>query len=141
MVLFGFFSRLIMPFSAGSDLTLKFSRNILPLPLREKPERMTGPDDLVLIYLENQPVFFARVENIIPDHKPGWVRMNFLILQVPVSVGEWILLPEYIQGEEFTMGGKKVRIEKVEVPREDPELLPPQSKGKVVSISDRRRKK
>lgn len=101
---------------------------------------MTGPNDLVLIYIENQPVFFARIEDIYQDRKPGWVRMNFLILQVPVSLGEWILLPEYIQGEEFTMGGKKVRIEKVEVPREEPDLPPPLSEGKVVSISDRRRK-
>jgi hypothetical protein len=102
---------------------------------------MTGPNDLILIFLDNQPVFFARIENIIPDIKPGWVRMNFLILQVPVSLGEWILLPEYIQGEEFTMGGKKVHIEKVEAPGEDPEPIPPKPDGKVVSISDRRRKK
>jgi hypothetical protein len=101
---------------------------------------MTGPNDLVLIYLEDQPVFFARIENIFPDRKPGWVRMNFLILQVPVSLGEWILLPEYIQGAEFTMGGKKVRIEKVVVPGEDPEPRTPKSPGKVVSLSDRRRK-
>jgi hypothetical protein len=102
---------------------------------------MTGPNDLVLIYFENQPVFFARIESLFPDHKPGWVRMNFLVLQVPVSVGEWILLPEYIQGEEFTMGGKKVRIEKVEVPRVDPEPLTPKSANKIVSISDRRRRR
>jgi hypothetical protein len=102
---------------------------------------MTGPKDLVLIYLENQPVFFARIENIFPDSKPGWVRMTFLILQIPVSLGEWILLPEYIQGEEFTMGGKKVLIEKVEVPLEDPEPPPLKKEGKVVSISDRRRKR
>ena len=101
---------------------------------------MTGHKDLVLIYLENQPVFFARIEDIFPDIKPGWVRMKFLILQVPLSLGEWIILPEYIQGEEFTMGGKKVRIEKVEVPQETPEPLPPKTEGKVVSISDRRRR-
>ena len=101
---------------------------------------MTGPNDLVLIYLENQPVFFARIEDIIPDRKPGWVRMRFLILQVPVSLGEWILMPEYIQGEEFTMGGKKVRIEKIEAPREDPDLPPSPSDGKVISILDRKRK-
>ena len=101
---------------------------------------MTGHHDLVLIYLENQPVFFARIEDIFPDIKPGWVRMKFLILQVPLSLGEWILLPEYIQGEEFTMGGKKVRIERVEVPQEAPEPLPPKTEGKVVSISDRRRR-
>lgn len=102
---------------------------------------MTGYKDLVLIYFENQPVFFARIENITPDTKPGWVRMKFLILQVPLSMGEWILLPEYIQGEEFTMGGKKVRIEKVDVPQEAPEPPSPKPEGKVVSLSDRRRKK
>ena len=101
---------------------------------------MTGHQDLVLIYLENQPAFFARIEDVFPDIKPGWVRMKFLILQVPLSLGEWILLPEYIQGEEFTMGGKKVRIERVEVPQEAPEPLPPKTEGKVVSISDRRRR-
>ena len=102
---------------------------------------MTGPNDLVLIYIENQPVFFTRIENITPDIKPGWVRMKFLLLQVPVSFGEWILLPEYIEGEEFTMGGKKVRIEKVELPQEEPEPFSPKPEGKVVSILDRRPKK
>jgi hypothetical protein len=101
---------------------------------------MTDLKDLVLIYLENQPIFFARIENIIPDIKPGWVRMKFLILQVPVSMGEWILLPEYVQGEEFTMGGKKVHIEKVEVPREELAPLPTELKGKVVSLVDRKRR-
>jgi hypothetical protein len=101
---------------------------------------MTGPKDLVLIYLENQPVFFARIENIIADIKPGWVRMKFLILQVPVSLNEWILLPEYIQGDSFTMGGKKVHIEKVEVPQDDLKPIPTKPEGKVVSILDRRRK-
>ena len=66
--------------------------------------------------------------------------MSFLILQYPVSLGEWILLPEYIQGEEFTMGGKKVRIEKVEAPKEENEPPTPNSKGKVVSLSDHRKK-
>jgi hypothetical protein len=102
---------------------------------------MTGPDDLVLIHLENQPVFFARIEDIFPDIKPGWMRMKFLILQVPVSLGEWILLPEYIQGEPFTMGGKKVQIQKVEAPVEGKkgDILP--ESGKVVSLLNRKRKK
>jgi hypothetical protein len=101
---------------------------------------MTDLQDLVLIYLENQPLFFARIENITPDVKPGWVRMKFLILQVPLALGEWILLPEYIQGEEFSMGGKKMRIEKVVAP-EEPQAPPaPKSEGKIVSLSDRRKK-
>jgi hypothetical protein len=102
---------------------------------------MTGLNDLVLIYVENQPFFFARIENIIPDIKPGWVRLKFLVLQIPVSMGEWILLPEYIQGEEFTMGSKKFKIEKVLVPQDIPEPSPCTQGGKVVSILDRGRKK
>jgi hypothetical protein len=102
---------------------------------------MTGPKDLVLIHWEDQPVFFARIEEILPDVKPGWVRMRFLILQVPVSIGEWILLPEYVQGEPFYMGGKKVRIEKVVPPLEEKTSPPPSSKGKVVSLLERKGKK
>jgi hypothetical protein len=101
---------------------------------------MTDLKDLVLIYLENQPVFFARIENITPDIKPGWVRMKFLILKIPPELGEWILLPEYIQGEEFTMGGKKIRIEKVEAPVDPQQPPEPKPEGKIVSLSNRRRK-
>jgi hypothetical protein len=101
---------------------------------------MTDLKDLVLIYLENQPVFFARIENITPDVKPGWVRMKFLILKIPPELGEWILLPEYIQGEEFTMGGKKIRIEKVETPLDPQQPPEPKSEGKIVSLFNRRRK-
>ena len=91
---------------------------------------MTGHKDLVLIYLENQPVFFARIEDINPDIKPGWVRMKFLILQVPLSLGEWILLPEYIQGEEFTMGGKRSRSKKLRFPGKRRNPIPPSRKAR-----------
>jgi hypothetical protein len=102
---------------------------------------MTDIKDLILVYLEDQPAFFARIEDIVPDRKPGWMRMKFLLLQVPVSVGEWILLPEYIQGAAFTMGGKKVRIEKVDFPQETTASpRPPASEGKVVSLQDRKKK-
>ena len=101
---------------------------------------MTGINDVILIYLENQPAFFARIEDIFPDIKRGWVRMKFLILQVPLSVGEWILLPEYIQGEEFTMGGKPVRIVRVEAPAEESGPQPPAGPGKVIPLGDRKRK-
>jgi hypothetical protein len=101
---------------------------------------MTDITDLILVYWEEQPAFFARIEDIVPDLKPGWVRMKFLILQVPVALGEWILLPEYIQGEPFTMGGKKVRIEKIVRPRENGALPTASPKGKVVSLQDRKKK-
>lgn len=87
---------------------------------------MTDIGDVILVFFEEQPAFFGRIEDIIADVKPGWYRMKFLLLQVPLNVGEWILRSEYIQGKAFTMGGKKVRIERVIAP---PPEQPPTSSG------------
>jgi hypothetical protein len=79
---------------------------------------VTDIGDVILVYLEDQPAFFGRIEDVIPDIKPGWVRLKFLILQIPPTLGEWILRPDYVQGDEFSMGGRKVKIEKVIAPVE-----------------------
>lgn len=72
--------------------------------------------DIVLIYLENNPVSFARIENIVPDHKKDWYQITLLMLQIPLQVVTWILRAEYINGEVFSMNGKRMRIEKVKAP-------------------------
>ncbi len=77
---------------------------------------MTDVNDLVLIYLENQPLSFARIEAIEPDVKPEWYQVKLLLLQLPLSIATWILRAAYINGEEFTMGGKQMRLEKVVAP-------------------------
>lgn len=77
---------------------------------------MTTVNDLVLIYMEDKPLAFARVEDIEPDIKRGWYQIKLLVLQIPPAVVTWILRDSYIDGEEYTMGGKKMRIEKVAVP-------------------------
>ena len=41
------------------------------------------------------------------------------MLQLPLQIVTWILKNDYINGEEFSMGGKKMRIEVVKSPRED----------------------
>ena len=73
-------------------------------------------NDVVLVYVENKPAFFARIENIIADVKKGWWRVKLLILQVPLMVTTWILDNEQIHGADFTMGGTPIRIEKVVAP-------------------------
>jgi hypothetical protein len=95
---------------------------------------MTDIGDVILVYIEEKPAFFGRVEDVIPDSKPGWVRLKFLILQVPPTIGEWILRPEYVQGNEFSLGGRKIRIEKVVAPVEiqDPEPEPESTGSKKV---------
>jgi hypothetical protein len=74
--------------------------------------------DIVLIYLENEPVSFARIEDIVPDHKKDWYQIKLLMLQIPLQVITWILKAEYISGEVFSMNGKSMRLEKVEAPVE-----------------------
>ncbi len=77
---------------------------------------MAIENDVVLIYLEKSPIFFARVESIWPDVKRDWFNIELLLLQVPLKVLIWTLKDDYINGDEFFMGGKKMRIEVVEAP-------------------------
>ena len=46
---------------------------------------MATVGDLVLIHFEEQPAFFARIEDIAADRKPGWYEVRLLILQMPVT--------------------------------------------------------
>lgn len=89
----------------------------------KKARNTVKEKDLVLIYIEDQPAFFARVEGFTPDHKPNWWHVKLLILNVPLRVISWILRLEQLYGEEpFTMGGTPIRIEKVEAPIEKADL-------------------
>ena len=79
---------------------------------------MAAVNDLILIYFEDQPLVFARVEEILPNSKPDWYHVRLLLLQVPPQVVTWILRDSYIEGAEFTMNGHRMRLEKVVVPRQ-----------------------
>ena len=113
---------------------------------------MAVENDLVLIYLEDKPLAFARIESILPDSKKDWYHVRLLLLQIPLQVVTWILKDVYINGSEFTMNGKRMRLEKVEIPAE-PDIsdspvdknskkeAPRQDKGaKVISLKDLKRK-
>ncbi len=79
---------------------------------------MAAENDLVLIYFEDNPLVFARIETIAPDSKPDWYHVKLLMLQVPPQIVTWILRDAYIDGQEFTMNGKRLRLEEVELPAE-----------------------
>ena len=109
---------------------------------------MTTENDLVLIHIEDQPLTYARIESILADHKPDWYHVKLLMLQVPLQVVTWILKDVYIAGEEFTMGGKRMRIERVvdpdraDHPESDSdesanrETAPESKEAKVISLAD-----
>ncbi|MFO7965253.1 MAG: hypothetical protein R6U50_15120 [Desulfobacterales bacterium] len=80
---------------------------------------MTTENDIVLIHFEDNPMGFARIESITADHKPGWYHVKLLLLQLPLKTVTWILRDTYIDGGEFTMGGKRMRLEKIRCPDED----------------------
>jgi hypothetical protein len=122
---------------------------------------MTQDGDLVLVHMDGQPAFFARIESIASDVKPEWFQVTMLVLKVPIMLVTWILRSPYINGEEFTMGGRPVRLEKVVSPQTQsvepngPEVpgeaavakvagnnagLGEERTRKVVSLADRRKK-
>ncbi|MCI0513769.1 hypothetical protein L0128_11190 [candidate division KSB1 bacterium] len=85
-------------------------------------------NDLILVHLQKQPAFFARVENIAPDFKPKWWQVTLLVLQLPLKVITWIIDDHQIRGEEFTMGGIPVQLERVIAP---PEAMPAAARDTV----------
>jgi hypothetical protein len=109
---------------------------------------MASEQDIVLIYMEDKPLVFARIEDIQADHKPGWYHIKLLMLQVPLQVVTWILRDVYIDGETFTMGGKQMRLEKVVCPQGEsgPELDESDTEAsarrpaRVISLAERQRK-
>ena len=107
---------------------------------------MTKENDVVLIYYEDQPISFARIEAISPDIKKDWYHVKLLLFQIPLQVVNWILRDIYINGQEFTMEGKKIRLEKVVCPKEVGQVekeknIPEKSaRQKVISLDDLKKK-
>jgi hypothetical protein len=110
---------------------------------------MAVENDLVLIHHEDQPVLFARIEEILPDAKPDWYHVKLLMLQVPPQMVTWILRDVYIDGETFTMNGQRMRLEKVVPPTDKPAPTtddsppspdPQPGGGQVISLSDLKKK-
>jgi hypothetical protein len=113
---------------------------------------MAAINDLVLVHIDQKPGFYARIEDITPDMKPGWWQVKLLVLAFPLQIFTWTLDEGQINGEPYTMGGTPVRLEKVvppveragkpaaEAPVKEPVNKEKREGGKVVSLSDRKKK-
>ncbi|BDV44469.1 hypothetical protein GURASL_33920 [Geotalea uraniireducens] len=112
----------------------------------------TTLNDLVMVHIDEKPAFYARIEDVSPDVKPGWWRVKLLVLTVPLEIYTWILEESQINGALFTMGGTPVRMEKVVSPlagQLPPDQTPPappadepgaKAKGvKVVPLFERKK--
>ena len=111
---------------------------------------MAQKKDVVLIYFEDNPIGFARIEDISPDAKKDWFHIKLLLLQLPLQTVTWILRDIYIDGAEFTMNGKRMRMEPVVGPddteesgvgeKEDEKEMDSKPPSKVISLNDRKPK-
>src|SRR5664279_1748036 len=104
--------------------------------------------DLVLVHIDNKPGFYARIEDITADVKPGWWQVKLMVLTFPLQLFTWTLDESQINGAPYTMGGTPGRMEKIVSPmvrEEKPDDKAPVREtggkkgsegGKVVSLSD-----
>lgn len=96
---------------------------------------MATINDLVLVHVDRKPGFYARLNDVSPDVKRGWYQVELLVLSQPPQTIVWILEEAQINGEEFTMGGRPVKLELIlPKPQPEPEIEPPKGKGKVISL-------
>lgn len=114
---------------------------------------MADINDIVLVNVDNKPGFYARIEDIQPDVKPGWWQVKLLVLTFPLQVFTWILDDFQMEGADFTMGGTPIRLDPVISPveeeRQQEELREQEARkdqvqgsagAKVVSLAERRKK-
>jgi hypothetical protein len=114
---------------------------------------MAAINDIVLVHVDNKPGFYARVEDISPDVKPGWWQVRLLVLTFPLQVFTWILDEFQLEYAPFTMGGTPIRLEPVVSPLEEQQQQQEQQEleerkrkrqeggsSKVVSLAERRKK-
>ena len=96
---------------------------------------MATINDLVLVHLDRQPAFYARINDISPDVKRGWYQVELLVLSLPPQTLVWILEEPQISGAEFTMGGRPVRLELLPPKSQpEPETSPTPTKGKIIPL-------
>lgn len=114
---------------------------------------MATLNDLVLVHIDRKPGFYARIEDIVPDVKPGWWQVKLLVLSFPLQIFTWILDAGQIDGAPFTMAGTPIMLEKIvaPAPRQDGPEVPVAVKEvtagrekkvrpKVVLLADRKKK-
>lgn len=99
---------------------------------------MAGVNDLVLVYVDHRPAFYARIEELRPDVKKGWYQVELLVLTVPPQLVTWILDEDQVNGQDFTMGGRPMRLALVPrkpAPPPEPEPPPEGKPGKVIPLT------
>jgi len=76
------------------------------------------PGSIILIISNQKEGIYAFVDDVIADVKPNWWRVTFQILLPTPDFKPlkrmWILDDQQIHGQEFTMGGIKLQLQKTQ---------------------------
>lgn len=98
--------------------------------------------DIFLCFVDNNPVFYGRVNEIAYDVKPGWYEFLFTQIAMPLNHIAWKLQSNQINGDMFTMGGKPFRLQKVSFPEvREVKQEKPKGPSKVIDITERIKQK
>jgi len=69
------------------------------------------PSDVVVVRIQEKPMFYAQIRAIEPDVKRGWYRVT---LQSPFGEHQWILEDVHVfLGQTWTFRGVPHRMERV----------------------------
>jgi hypothetical protein len=112
-----------------------------------KTDWMVDKSEVVLIHLNGDPAYFARVDSIEADLNDGWWKLEFLLLTMPVERITWVIREEHMAGAQFMIGDTLIRIEQVppialkekEIEPGGKERPPVSTSAKVLPFTGRRR--
>lgn len=62
-------------------------------------------NDVCIIYVNDLPQGFIRIESIESDIKPGWYSVKFIELLFPIKVNTWKIDEEHLKGADINMKG------------------------------------
>jgi len=88
--------------------------------------------DVVLVYVNKFPGFFARIDVIAPDEKKGWYHVASTKLTIPLETFSWLLDENHLACAEFSMNGIPFQFQKVPKPETKTESIKKVKPVKVV---------
>ena len=80
--------------------------------MQHRPE-MFSQGEVLLVYFNEQPAMYVRIESVRPDRKKHWWQITLLLLVFPSTQMTWILDDEQMRGAAFTMQQQPIRLERV----------------------------
>lgn len=107
--------------------------------LKEKdPQLQLFIGDIALVTVGESNAFCIRINDISYDVKPGWLKVFFTALTMPLENHMWTLSTEQLNGEPFSMKGTPIKIQRLIFPEPKvEEEVKKKEVSKVVDITER----